>query len=332
MAIEYNLSGKICFDVASYAYYYTNNMNCYIYEYLTDDDGNILLTHQIPYNETIYFNYKGDQLSILSKCDYIQTNEIIELLLTGSSKNIIEEFINDACNYCFNYLMDRYNIIYYHIENINMTIKLKNKIILDNVYINNDIKTTLTKDIEHFYKSETLYKKLNIPYKKTYLFHGNENSVFNLACAYSSLFNKKLVIFDFNKLPMLKSYNKNFLIFIQNIPKKIDISEFLNGFYDINGIIIFICINNLHHMQKTIFRICDYIFEIKNLDEILIKKIYKDILNDDNYNEFYNKVKHLKLDVTSLQQFLLKPKELQNIEDLVKIVKLRDETEHSMFM
>jgi hypothetical protein len=81
-------------------------------------------------------------------------------------------------------------------------------------------------------------------------------------------------------------------------------------------------------------KICDGIFDVKTLNEAIIKKIYKDITESTNEeaNEFYKKVNNIKFDAITLQQFLLKPKELQTIADLKKLAKAKQEEHLNMVM
>jgi hypothetical protein len=97
--------------------------------------------------------------------------------------------------------------------------------------------------------------------------------------------------------------------------------------------VIFLCADDIKIISPSMIKMCEDYYEIKNIDEDIVKKIYRDITNsgEEEANKFYESVKNIKFDKQTLIQFLLGGN--HNIEDFKKIVKFKNTYSHNgMYM
>jgi hypothetical protein len=306
-----------------------------------DENNDIIFDTRISHNIETNIVYKENSFTLFYKKEHINNITIIEMIIKGGSKEKIEELINDANKFHNKFLTLPENkiAIHYFLSNANyFTIRKKRNI--GEIYVDNELKHNLLKDLEHFYNSKELYLKLKIPYRKIYLFHGNVQTIFDLALAYASNFNKTLCVCDYDTLDdifMTSNIGEHNVLLIQNVYEQEEeylVDGFTNGYYNLNGVAVFFNVSDMRKVPNHILKICDDIFEIKTLNEAIIKKIYRDITESTNEdaNAFYHKVQNIKFDVMTLQQFLLKPKELQTIAELKKLAKAKQEEHNNMVM
>ena len=113
----------------------------------------------------IYINYKEEGKPKGTEC---RVDYYIRFTLQCKNQEILEKFIK-TCNEEKNEIEDVTNI---HITNEYGEWYSYSKIPsrdIKSIYIDNDIKTKIISDIEHFLVSEKQYNKFGIPYKRTYL-------------------------------------------------------------------------------------------------------------------------------------------------------------------
>jgi hypothetical protein len=325
-------------EFASYLNKDVQNDTTQIFSVL-DENNDIIFDTQMSYNIETNIVHKENLFTLFYKREHMNNTTIIEMIIKGESKEKIEELINDANKFHNEFIAHPKNkiAVHYFLSNVNHFVVRKKKDI-NEIYVDDDFKNNLSKDLEHFYKSRELYSRLKIPYRKIYLLHGDAHIIFDLVLAYASNFDKMLCVCDYDKLDdifMKSDIGEHNIFLVQNVYEKENLIDgFTNEYYKLNGVAVFFNVPDIRKIPNHILKMCDDIFEIKTLNEAIIKKIYRDITEGTNEdaNAFYNKVKNIKFDITTLQQFLLKPKEFQTITELKKLAKAKQEENNNMVM
>lgn len=327
--------------VAEYASYLNKdvqNDTTQIFSVL-DENNDIIFDTRISYNVETNIVHRENSFTLFYKKEHINNTTIIEMIITGESKEKIEELINDANKFHNKFIALPKNkiAVHYFLSNANH-FAVRKKRDINEVYVDDDFKNNLSKDLEHFYKSRELYSRIKIPYRKIYLLHGDAHIIFDLVLAYASNFDKMLCVCDYDKLDdifITSNIGEHNILLVQNVyEEEYLIDGFTNGYYNLNGVAVFFNVLDMRKVPNHILKICDDIFEIKTLNEAIIKKIYKDITESTNEDAsaFYNKVRNINFDITTLQQFLLKPKEIQTVAELKKLAKAKQEENNNMVM
>ena len=103
----------------------------------------------------------------------------------------------------------------------------------------------------------------------------------------------------------------------------------LDGHMCVEGTLLFMTANNPEKMDYAMIRSCriDYKLELGYADEYQTKNIYDTFLPEqsENFNKFYNKIKHKKFTTAMLQEFLFYNRKCDNIlEHISKFIEIID--------
>lgn len=325
--------------ISEYTFYLLNLhslINQSVISDMNTEYDNVQFNHSIPYNtEHIVCVEEGLTISVKQKKNMLENNRHdyeIEIIIGSDTKESVDKFISNS-------------IIFYHTK-FNLTQKncvvvsenetfLKSKISLESVFIDEQTKANLLDEIKHFYNSREMYKKFNLPYNKIFLLHGDLSMIYQLVLALSSELSKvvySVEYFDVDEFYLKNNYISNTFLYVNNLQelKSNFINNLINGMYDFDGTVIFLTTVNIKKV-KSLMKKMNSIVEVKNNDEIIIKKIYTEMTGNDDCNEFYDKIKKNKIDISTLQQFLLKPAKQQKIENLIKLMKLKEDNHNNMY-
>lgn len=292
----------------------------------------------------IYINYKeeGNPKGTECRVDYY-----IRFTLRCKNQEILEKFIK-TCNEEKNEIEDVTNI---HITNEYGEWYSYSKIPsrdIKSIYIDNQIKTKIISDIEHFLVSEKQYNKFGIPYKRTYLLTGppgnGKTSLIKGLCKHLKRDLSMISIskkFDNDSLLIsIKDLGKNNILLIEDIDSlfekrvatndnpSITFSNLINvldGFLYKEGAIIFMTTNHPEKLDHALLRIgrIDMIFEINYPNKINIKQLFFDLLetkNEEQFNKFYENIKNKKISMSSIINFIFRYRDkwYQHIDELLK--------------
>lgn len=288
---------------------------------------------------------------------------------TKKEKEILEEFLNVCKSYYIDNIYDRNNnedkiSVFIFDEGWWELLEKFPKRKLDTLCLDNkqydilkDMKTFLSKE------GEDRYRKRGIPYKKNYLFEGppgtgKTSTIYSLA----SELNLNLCMLNFDHettdaafMKALRKMNENCILVLEDIDvlfqarKKGDdhknsmtfsgLINTLDGLAHHDKLIIIMTTNYKCHLDRALRRPgrIDRELNFDYATETQIKSMYMNFIENDNeFDTFYKKVKHLKISTAQLSQYLFANEEedsiLKNIDEFIKNVNesLEDDRKVSM--
>ena len=221
---------------------------------------------------------------------------------------------------------------------------------LENVYLPENIKNNISKEIDTFINSKKNYIKHGVPYKKCFLFSGIPGSgKTSLIKALSKKYKYSIYFLNIDKMNdgdlinLITSIKENSFLIIEDIDNlfttnnenklNVTYSGFINIMDGIvsnmNGIITFLTANNPERIDKSLIRSgrIDSIYNFEYAKEPEIRLAFNRLIendDDDVFVNFYVIIKKLKLSMSDIVGFLFKYKD--NYMDKVEILK----TEYSL--
>jgi len=202
-------------------------------------------------------------------------------------------------------------------------------------------------DIQTFYKSADRYKELEIPYARTYMFHGlpgtgKTSMIYTLA----SELKKNLAIIDFSDRDLSDRYirsalykmPKDTLLCLEDIDslfsedRKSDkstitfsgILNILDGVVKNTGLIIFMTTNVLSNMDDTAMRRrVDYYLKFDIMKKPQVVSMFSKFYPDQDPQAFYAKVSRVAFTPCVLQKFFVRhldsPDIAEHVEELISM-------------
>lgn len=227
---------------------------------------------------------------------------------------------------------------------------------LETVYLPDEIKTEIIEDINSFRNDRELFETNGVPYKRSYLLLGPPGTgKTSFIYALASHFDLDIGIFKMTTEKQsleqaFKDLPKNTLMLIEDIENffptetkdsckfnKSDLLNVLDGVIVKDQLLTFMTANDISAIPKVLLRSgrVDKKITFDYCTKDQIKKIYKTFRKTDSdieAEEFYNKVRHLKLTPAILQSFLFRQKKRKLVE-LEEIVnkEISNEGYKSMF-
>ena len=337
------------------------NVNSYKIESNLDENNIISKKYNLqlkaPYGNYV-LDYKKSKITINNNfIDKIigtyDSAQFYEYLYIGcDDMNVINEFIEDARLYCDNTtkndLVDYVNIYQYNSNlkrwNILSKFKKRNK---NSVYLDGDNFNNIKNDIEKFIKSEDIYQKFGVPYKRNYLFYGlpgtgKTSVIFTLA----SIFNFSISILNFSPsiddsmfMSIINNLPENSILVLEDIDSlftdrntsfnnksMVSFSGVLNTLDGIgrkNKLITFLTTNFKDRLDPAILRPgrIDYKLEFTFATSQQISDMYDVFIGKEKYKKhFINSLKNVKLTTCILQKFFFENKDTENINDYIDIL------------
>jgi chaperone BCS1 len=234
---------------------------------------------------------------------------------------------------------------------------------LDSIYIEDEIKSKIIKDLEDFKKSEEEYNKFGIPYKRTYLLTGSPGTgKTSLIKAICSKYNYSLSMLSISKnfdnaslMNCLKDLPENTVLLLEDIDSLFEkrsvsnenplltfsnLINILDGVLYKHGVIIFMTTNHPEKLDHALLRMgrIDLIIEINYPDKENIRKVFIDLLKSDDFGKFYEYVKNKKIPMCAIVNFLFRYRidwennidELINTDNFIKKT-LKQERSDAMY-
>jgi SpoVK/Ycf46/Vps4 family AAA+-type ATPase len=215
----------------------------------------------------------------------------------------------------------------------------------ESIYLPDETYQKITTDLQKFYDQEARYKKLGIPYARTYMFHGipgtgKTSTIYTIA----SEFNKNIAIIDFSnqntcdcsireslyKLPgdtilCLEDIDSLFSSERKSDKSTITFSGVLNildGVVQNTGLVIFMTTNLLKNMDDAAMkRRVDYYLKFDIMKKQQIMNMFSRFYPEQDEQKFMNRVSKLKLTPCILQKFftrhLMDDNVLEHVSELV---------------
>jgi chaperone BCS1 len=328
----------------------------------------IKLTFEIPFNEKIKFNYDGNEYTAFRTNHNNLTNGVWHSDSCDSSFNSYETTVIETNNYdnlnkLMTYIINddakpeskeerKYiNLYVYESYEYWTYIGTQKKRSLDSIILNDEIKKSIINDINKFINDESLYDKLNIPYKRNYLFYGvpgtGKTSFVHAIASYinydiyiAKLSTKKKTFED-----LVSKVKDNSVLLIEDIEHcfptdlkdcdKFEINDLLNMLDGISHkkIIIIMSANCVDRIPKKLLRPgrVDMKIEFTYCKKPEIIKLFNRFCPDEDADKFYNTVKHIPiLTPAILQEFLFrKNPEERTIKILNELVNFSKETKQT---
>lgn len=235
---------------------------------------------------------------------------------------------------------------------------------LDNIFLDEDLKSSIVSDLEEFFKPETkeLYYKCGITWKRIYMLHGLPGTgKTSLVKALANKFDKSISVInsdidlkDSDLIKLFTELNKDTFLLLEDIDGLFGVDEknkqntisystllnLLDGVVS-SECVCFITTNNVKHIQKSLIRPgrIDSYYEFSYLKKPEIKKMFNLFTQNSDpevATQFYKNVKHLKLTGALLQNYLFKylknPGDaVSNISEFTEIIKLVLESDKNLY-
>ena len=279
--------------------------------------------------------FKNKEITILSNTYFKPMNKYDSIdfykqviVCSNHSFEILEEFIRKAKEYCETGGTDKITC-YIMTHGVWRKLSSQKKRNLDTIYLDQDIKEDLCKDIEKFFDSEKKYDILGIPYKRNYLFEGVPGTgKTSLILALASKYNMNVGIISLNKelddytfMKSISNIPKNTLLVLEDIDGLFDedkqnsltfsgVLNTLDGLGRQDKLIIIMTTNHLNKLNKSLKRAgrIDYKLHFDYCNETQIKMMMNKFFEGKkiDINNFIKNLKNIKMTPSILQYFLQK--------------------------
>uniref|UniRef100_A0A6C0K5G8 AAA+ ATPase domain-containing protein n=1 Tax=viral metagenome TaxID=1070528 RepID=A0A6C0K5G8_9ZZZZ len=259
------------------------------------------------------------------------------LSLTGSSQEILEEFVKEAFAYAHKFADPDENaktiFVYQYNEMSEGWDKYSevSKRSIDTIYLPLEQSRKVLEDVRHFLSAETRknYETFGIPYHKTYCFYGPPGSgKTSLIHAVCSSIQKHICVYRFGPQTKdqdvalaLKWMPKNSVFVLEdidcimtnrdNVKGSITFSGLLNmmdGLSMIDCLVTFITTNHFLDLDRAVKRPgrIDYILEFTHMNKEQIYKMLEVFYpaEKEDFDAIYKELKNHKMTVSHMQKFL----------------------------
>jgi len=278
-----------------------------------------------------------------------------KVTVKNSSIDILDKFVR--------YIKDYENIkkpsnnsikIYYNYKN---HWELYNRIVpqsIENIYLDEKIKSDLLNYIDKFNDSKEKYIKFGRLHKINILLYGIPGSGKTCLCkAIAKKYKRDVYILNFAKsltdevlINLISNINKSAIILLEDIDSffdkrnALDINISFSCLINIldgtmskgNGNMLFITANNPENIDKALLRPgrVDKIIKFDFPDKKIVKYAFDDLVDNsykDLFETFYEKIKKLELNMSSIIDYLFRNSDtfIENIDELYHQSKLRND-------
>lgn len=186
---------------------------------------------------------------------------------------------------------------------------------LESIILDTDIKKEIISNIDNFHSNEDFFKSAGLPWKLTYVLHGEPGTgKTSLIKALASHYNKKLHVLNITQLndkefeDSIRSVEPGSILAIEdfdsaggthkregdNTPQRLSLTAILNtldGLVQLNDVIIFLTTNHLEMIDEALYRKgrVDFILEIGTVKHPEILEYSKYIFKDYDFNGIFFK-------------------------------------------
>lgn len=274
------------------------------------DDDDVLLgagwgRHYFIWNGKLFW---ADKMKLDSQGTAAQKFEI-KISTFGRSSKPIEKLVREFSIQPTENDMKVYRFEYGHWEKY-ATIKHRD---FNTVIMNKQLKQNIIDQLDHFYSSEEWYESKGIPYKKTYILHGEPGTgKTSIISGIASKYRKHLCVLDFNEIPSttalqvaLQTVPKNCIVVIEDFDSceatktresdssiidrnnlkntmagvSLNTSAILNaldGIIRLHGVVVFMTTNHLEQIDPAVLRKgrVDHIYKIEPFQDEEIKEYF----------------------------------------------------------
>lgn len=215
------------------------------------------------------------------------------------------------------------------------------------IYLENEIKNNLYKDMEVFFKNEKKYQTFGIPYKRNYLLEGppgtgKSSVIFSLA----SEFNLNIYIINLGPkvddavfMDAISSLPNKCILLLEDIDalfvdrktndsnkSMISFSGILNvldGMGRKHGLITFMTTNYKNRLDSALIRPgrIDYVVKFDYITKEQLKEMFNQFIPNqiNHFNEFYQKIKYKEITTAIIQKFFFELDDNNVIENIHKL-------------
>ena len=318
----------------------------YIYEHSADKNGVFVDVHGKTFNMGIYQNienscvYDNIKFTLNRIGEYKVVGHRIEqykeLILEGD-----ENDINEFCRKAFMYSESRINdskvenkLNIYVFDCCWSYLECSNKRKIESLNLPKNNVNDIVKDIQQFTSSKTIekYKSLDIPHSRTYMFYGPPGTgKTSLIKAIAGCIDYGIGIIEFDKdmddktlkRAIAKRPNNTILVFedidclfesrkkSDEFSTQVTFSGLLNTFDGVvthENLIVIFTTNHIEILDQALKRRVDYFLKFDYATKSQIKnmyfRFYPEQTND--FDKFYDNVKHIKITPNILQKFFTK--------------------------
>lgn len=297
-------------------------------------------------DDTFYFKFKEEGPPI-GKCEKIKY--FVRLEIYHSEINKLKEFVvtmfnqKDKEDKMLNVFVNAQGGYWDTIRNVYGQD-------LDHVYLPQSMKNNIITDIDNFVNAKDKYLNFGIPYKKCYLFTGvpgtGKTSLIKALVKkykYNLYFLNLSKITDSELIMLISCIKENSFLIIEDIDalfidrnaEKLSISfsgliNVMDGIVsNMNGIITILTANHPEKLDAALMRSgrVDIIYKFEHAKEVEIKIAFDKLTGKDNFAEFYNHIKSMKLSMADIVTYLFKYQDnyIENIDTIKSQQKLRHE-------
>lgn len=225
---------------------------------------------------------------------------------------------------------------------------------LDTIVLADDMKQSVTQDVEAFLSNEALYNKYGIPYKRNYLFSGSPGTgktsfIFALASHFNlnvGILNMGHQVDDYVFMKAINDMDDNMILVLEDIDalfveRKVNdsnksmvsfsgILNVMDGIARKHKLITFMTTNYPDRLDDALVRpgrIDNWVkFTTASKDQV--RMMYNRFIdsNAESFDEFYKHIKGLKLSTAALQQFFFTYRDQPVIDHVDKLKDLVDKS------